>query len=77
MLFRSKLFQKLLEFGIRTSVHYKPLHMFNAFKKLKIDRDLKNSNELYNEIISLPFYPNITRKQQDFVIDNIRKNGIR
>ena len=30
---RDMLFHKLLKKGIRTSVHYKPLHMFTTFKK--------------------------------------------
>ena len=31
---RDVLFQQLLKKGIRTSVHYKPLHMFAIFKKM-------------------------------------------
>jgi len=69
---RDELFRKLLNFGIRTSVHYKPLHEFSAFKKLK-HCDLDNSTQLYSEIISLPFYPDITKKQQDYVISCIRR----
>ena len=69
---RDELFTKLEEYGIKTTVHYKPLHMFTAFKKLKSD-NLENSERLYEEIISLPFYPNIPKKHQDYVIDCIRK----
>lgn len=69
---RDELFRKLLQYGIRTSVHYKPLHMFTAFKKLKSDvNDLKNSELLYDEVISLPFYPNMSRKQQEYVVNSI------
>mgnify|MGYP003341755369 FL=1 len=75
---RDILFKKLLERGIRTSVHYKPLHMFSAFKKFRKNVvDLNNSSQLYDEIISLPFYPNISEKQQDYVVRsiiNIMKN---
>jgi dTDP-4-amino-4,6-dideoxygalactose transaminase len=71
---RDELFMKLMQYGIRTSVHYKPLHKFSAFSKFKnYDvNDLKNSEQLYEEIISLPFYPNLTKKQQDYVINSIR-----
>ena len=69
---RDELFRHLLQYGIRTSVHYKPLHMFTAFKKLKSDANhLKNSQLLYDEVISLPFYPNMSRKQQDYVVNSI------
>ncbi len=72
---RDKLFEKLLLYGISSSVHYKPLHLFTAFKKLKMKKkSLKNTEQLYKEIMSLPFYPNISRKEQDLVIRCIRVN---
>ena len=71
---RDELFSKLLEYGIKTTVHYKPLHEFTTFKKFKNDNnDMKNSKQLYEEIISLPFYPNMSKKQQDYVINSIIK----
>jgi len=70
---RDKLFTQLLKYGIKTTVHYKPLHEFTTFKKFKNNNDMENSKQLYKEIISLPFYPNMSKKQQDFVIDCIIK----
>ena len=71
---RDLLFQKLLKKGIRTSVHYKPLHKFTIFKKMgKIFDKLPNSIEAYSQILSLPIYPSISKKQQDLVINNIKK----
>ena len=62
--------------GIRTSVHYKPLHEFTVFRKhAKITDDLQNSNTLYGEILSLPFFPDISKKEQDYVIE-IMKNTV-
>ena len=69
---RDSIFQRLLKNGIRSSVHYKPLHQFSAYKKNgKIIDKLKNTKEIYNEIISLPLYPQIERKQQDLVLENL------
>jgi len=66
---RDSLFKKMLTRGIRTSVHYKPLHEFTVFKrKAKIYDKLENSKRAYKEVISLPFYPQISQKQQDKVI---------
>ena len=71
---RDMLFQKLLKIGIRTSVHYKPLHMFTIFKKMaRIIDSLSNSVHAYSQILSLPLYPSISKKQQDMVINNIKK----
>ena len=69
---RDKIFERLLEKGVRTSVHYKPLHEFTLFKrKAKIYGDLKQSKNAYRQIISLPLYPQITKSDQDFVISCI------
>ena len=74
---RNSLFQNLLSNGIRTSVHYKPLHLFSLYKKTcKITSSLRNSKKLYQEILSLPMFPGITRKQQNLVIGEI-KNKIK
>ena len=72
---RDDLFTKLLKNGIRSSVHYKPLHTFTAYKKnAKIFDDLINTKKIYKEIISLPLYPQITRKQQDLVLKHLVRN---
>ena len=70
---RDQLFKKLLDSGIRTSVHYKPLHEFTILKtKGKIKDKLKVSKKLYDEMLSLPLYQNITKKEQNLVIDCIK-----
>ncbi len=70
---RDKLFNELLKFGIKTSVHYKPLHEFSTLKKFTNNKDLKNSKNLFGEIITLPFYPNMPKKDQDYIINSISK----
>jgi len=71
---RDALFQKLLNDGIRTSVHYKPLHKFTIFKKMsKVYDNLSNSKSAYSEILSLPIYPSISKKQQNLIISSIKK----
>ena len=72
---RDELFKKFLKFGIQTSLHYTPLHEFTVFKKLaKKYVSLKNSKMLYNELISLPMFPYISKKEQDNVIKCIISN---
>lgn len=72
---RDELFREFLKNGIRTSVHYKPLHEFTLLKKrTKKNKSLKNTRKLYEQILSLPLYPNITKKEQDLVIKVIKNN---
>lgn len=70
---RDMLFKKLLKSGIRTSVHYKPLNKFTLFKKMANSYGgLENSTSLYDEILSLPLYPTITKSKQNHVINSIK-----
>ena len=69
---RDALYNRLLRSGIRTTVHYKPLHIFSVMKKkARIYDSLDNSKQLYHQVLSLPFYPQISRSQQDFVVNAI------
>ena len=68
---RNTVYKKLQKMGIQTSVHYKPLHMFSIFKKFK-NRNLKNSKILFNEILSLPIYNNMSSKHQEIVISSLK-----
>jgi len=69
---RDVVFQKFLKNGIRSSVHYKPLHEFSVYKKFgKTYDNLTNSKKLFKEFLSLPLYPQITKKQQDLVVNNL------
>jgi perosamine synthetase len=71
---RNELFEKLLKNGIQTSVHYKPLSRFKVCKKkAKQYGTLENSERLYDQIISLPFYTDISKNQLDTVIKTIKK----
>lgn len=67
---RDRLFERLLKNGIRTSVHYKPLHEFTVIKRrAKVYDRLTNSKTVYKEIISLPLYSKISKRLQDKVVN--------
>jgi dTDP-4-amino-4,6-dideoxygalactose transaminase len=71
---RNQLFEFLRDNGIRTTVYWLPIHKFTAYKKfIKNPDDVKNSARIYEEILALPLYPTISRKQQDVVIDHIKQ----
>jgi dTDP-4-amino-4,6-dideoxygalactose transaminase len=72
---RNILFKYLLKNGIRTSVHYKPLNKFSFYKsKSKIYSSLEVSEQLYSKIISLPLFPQITKRELDLVINAIKNS---
>ncbi len=69
---RNSLYSRLLKSGIQTTVHYKPLHKFTIFRNNKDkNENYPNTIIIYNEILSLPLYPQISRKEQDRVINCI------
>jgi perosamine synthetase len=70
---RDQLHLQLFKKGIRTTVHYKPIHMFSYFQHNSNSTNFPNSINAYNECLSLPLFPTITKKQQDYVIQNILK----
>ncbi|HVZ62323.1 MAG TPA: DegT/DnrJ/EryC1/StrS family aminotransferase [Candidatus Nitrosotalea sp.] len=72
---RDELFQRFMEKGISVTVHYKPLHEFTVFeKRIKNMNRVRNTIDAYQEIISLPLFPQISRTSQDLVIECIREN---
>lgn len=72
---RNQLFNILKENGIRTTLYWLPLHKFTAYKKfIKNSKEFPNSSEIYEQILALPLYPTITRRQQDQVIDCILRH---
>ena len=69
---RNQLFKKLKQAGIRTTVYWMPMHKYTAFRKFANLSDVKNTSNIYNEILALPLFPSITKKHQDNVIKIIK-----
>ena len=56
--------------GIDCNVHYKPLPLLTAYRKLGFDiRDYPNAYDLYRNEITLPLYTRLTEADTDRVID--------
>ena len=69
---RNQLFKKLKQAGIRTTVYWMPIHKYSAFRKFAHSSNVKNASKVYNEILALPLFPNISKKHQDSVINIIK-----
>ncbi len=79
---RNQLAKFLLANGVQTGVHYLlPLHLQKSLSFLGYrNDDFPNSEKLNSEILSLPMYPELSQKQQDYIIKSIKvffkKNNI-
>lgn len=62
------------EQGIACNVHYKPLPMLTAYKKLgfKIE-DYKSAYEFYKNEITLPLHTLLSKKDVEYIISSLRK----
>ena len=69
---RNQLFKKLKQAGIRTTVYWMPLHEFTAYNKYVKKSNIKTTSKIYDEILSLPLFPNISKRHQDAVINCIK-----
>jgi dTDP-4-amino-4,6-dideoxygalactose transaminase len=70
---RDKLRTYLKNQGIQTGIHYPiPLHLQPAYKHLGLSEgSYPVSEQLAQRILSIPLYPELTKKQQDYIIDQI------
>ncbi len=70
---RDGLVKHLIDKKIGTSIHYVPIHRHSFWKKkLKIsNKNFPNTEQAYNEILSLPIYPNLKKAQVKRIIKEI------
>ena len=71
---RNQLYKKLKDKGIRTTVYWMPIHEYAAYRKFAKKSNIVNTAKIYNEILALPLFPNISKKHQDAVIKVIKSS---
>jgi len=71
---RNQLFKKLKDNGIRTTVYWMPIHEYTAFRKFAKSSNIINTAKIYDQILALPLFPNISKKHQDSVIKVIKSS---
>ena len=71
---RNQLFKKLKQAGIRTTVYWMPIHGFTAYNKYVKKSNVVNTSKIYDEILSLPLFPNISKRHQDAVIKCVKSS---
>ena len=69
---RRQVFEELRALGIGVNVHYIPVYTFPYYREHGYETvTCKHAEELYENIISIPMYPDLTLKQQEYVIEKI------
>ena len=67
---RREVIIKMAELGVSCNVHYKPLPMHTAYKKLGFDiKDYLNAYTRYENEITLPLHTCLTDEEVEYVID--------
>ena len=58
--------------GITTVLHYIPIFKHPYFKrKIKNQNSFINSNIYFEEALSIPIFPNLSKKKQDYIIKTL------
>lgn len=73
---RNKIRAKLAERGVQTSVHYDPIHLEPYYKKTFKYKKGKFpiAERMGFGTITLPLYPTLSKKQQDYVIKTLKRS---
>lgn len=67
---RHEIIVKMAEAGIACNVHYKPLPMMTAYKKLGFDiKDYPNAYEQFANEITLPLHTKLTDEEVNYVVE--------
>ncbi|MGI8952499.1 MAG: UDP-4-amino-4,6-dideoxy-N-acetyl-beta-L-altrosamine transaminase [Chitinophagaceae bacterium] len=69
---RKNLYDHLKKYQIFSQVHYIPVYMQPYYKELGFKAEcFPNANAYYEKCLSLPMYPTLTEKEQNFVIETL------
>ena len=67
---RNKFMKKMLDAGIETGIHYKPIHKMSMYsKKQKLD----STDKISKEIVSIPVHQNLTDSDTDKIVKTINE----
>lgn len=69
--FRNEVIIKMAERGIACNVHYKPLPMMSAYKKLGFDiYNYPNAFNMFRNEVTLPLHTSLTNNEISYILDN-------
>lgn len=69
---RNEIIKSMADNGIATNVHYKPLPLLTAYKKLGFDiKNYPNALNMYKNEITLPLHTKLTGQEIEYIIKNL------
>lgn len=72
--YRNEFINRMAELGVACNVHYKPLPLLTAYKKLGFDiKDYPNAYNMYHNEVTLPLHTCLSDEDVDYVIECIHK----
>ncbi len=70
---RQEVIIQLAKRGINTNVHYKPLPMMTAYKKMGWNiKDFPNAYDYYKNLVTLPLHTKLSDEDVEYVISNFK-----
>ena len=72
MIGREKLMNELFKHGIKTQVHYIPVHLQPYYSNRYLFKDLNNAKVYYSKCLSLPIFPMMNEKDVKFVSETLK-----
>lgn len=71
---RNEFIKKMALLGVSTNVHYKPLPMHSAYKKLNFDiANFPNAYKQYENVVTLPLHTSLTDEDVSIVTSSVRQ----
>ncbi len=72
---RDSLMNYLLDNGIMSKVYFDPIHLTYFYQKEFGYKkgDLPVTEEISNQVLSLPIYPAMTKMEMDYIVENIKE----
>lgn len=71
---RNEIIRNMASRGIATNVHFKPLPMMTAYKRLGFNiNDYPNAYHFFENEITLPLYTKLTDEQVDYLLKNFKE----
>lgn len=70
---RSEIINKMAERGVACNVHYKPLPMMTAYRRMGWDiKDFPNAYSYFENLVSLPLHTRLSNEEVEYVIQNYK-----
>lgn len=72
--YRNEVIKRMASYGVSTNVHYKPLPMMTAYKRMGYHiENFPNAFDMYKNEITLPLYSSLEDYQTEYVMECFKK----